>query len=234
MLIPEHKRIMIPHLHQKKYCSPDLPTAARHNHQLLALTNKPKDHLLGGRWGTWSVPHTQWHFPLCFISLAVRSVKQIITSEGLCSWEDLLLCCLPCRENGKILLMFTASMNVYALGRCVSMLGAVGGHVMCTSNAWGLTSIAKQLPGLFTISECADFRGFGVQMFCGCVCRSTCVVRCVMPGAATMMSAFTPLTLINPESSRFWSQCSLWYSVSCSAETDQWGESSIITELTEL
>lgn len=111
---------------------------------------------------------------------------------------------------------------------CVCMLGAEGGHVMCTSNAWGLTSVAKQLPGLFTISQCADFRGFGVQMFRGCVCRSTCVVRCVMPGAATMMSAFTPLTLINPESSGFWSLCNLWYSVSCSAETDQWGESSII------
>lgn len=228
MLIPEHKRYYDPSFASEKIlwlCSPDLPTAAQHNHRLVTLTNKPKDHLLDCRWRSRSVPHTQWHFPLCFISLAVRSVKQIITSEGLCSWEDLLLCCLPRRENGKILLMFTATMNVYALGRYVCMLGAEGSHVICTSNAWGLTRIAKQLPGLFTISECADFGGFGVQMFCGCVCRSTCVVRCVMPDAATMMSAFSPLTLINPENSGFWSLCSLWYNVSYSAETDQRAES---------
>lgn len=67
------------------------------------------------------------------------------------------------------------------------------GHVMCASNAWGLSSIAKQLPGLFAVSKCADFRGFGVQMWCWCVCRGVCAVWCVRSrGAAAVMRTIAP------------------------------------------
>lgn len=149
---------------------------------------QPKDHLQVLDQGPQSVPHTQWHIPWCVISLGVWSVSQIITREGLCSCEDLLLCYLPARGNGKILLMFTA------LRMCMCVYGSGGRVMLCAPvmpEAWAalLSSSQACLPSQNVLTSGGSVCKCDVDVF-GEVCVCVCGVWCVWSrGAAAVMKA---------------------------------------------
>lgn len=134
-------------------CTPESTDTQRDKHT-------PEDHKgqpSHGTSGPPSLSHTLWHRSPWFISLAVWSVKEIITSEGLSPTEDLLLFCLPCRGNGEILLMFTA------LQVCVCVCGIM----LCAlvmPEAWPawLSSPQDCLPSRIVLTSA----GFVCKCFC--------------------------------------------------------------------
>lgn len=101
------------------------------------------------------------------------SVK-IITREGLCSCEDLQLCCLPARGNGKILLMFTA------LPMCMCVYGSGGRVMLCAPvmpEAWAalLSSSQACLPSQNVLTSGGSVCKCDVDVFAGvCVRFGVC------------------------------------------------------------